>query len=166
MAAATSQPDSLLFRVVVAAENSPDSCVVSGTAAEVEAVLLRARQRGASTTMLPVDYALHSPQMEPFCAELESALAGLRHLVATAPDLPFSVDLSDLRGYHYHNGVVFAAYCPDYPVAIALGGRYDGAGKAFGRARPATGFSMDLREVARLAPAGKPLTTATGTASA
>ena len=107
------------------------------------------------TTMLPVDYAFHSPQMEPFCAELESALAGLRHLVATAPDLPFSVDLSDLRGYHYHNGVVFAAYCPDYPVAIALGGRYDGAGKAFGRARPATGFSMDLREVARLAPAGK-----------
>lgn len=65
-------------RVVVAAENSPDSCVVSGTAAEVEAVLLRARQRGASTTMLPVDYAFHSPQMEPFCAELESALAGLR----------------------------------------------------------------------------------------
>jgi histidyl-tRNA synthetase len=60
-----------------------------------------------------------------------------------------------LRGYHYHNGVVFAAYCDGYPAAIALGGRYDGAGKAFGRARPATGFSMDLREVARLVPAGK-----------
>ncbi|HQR58674.1 MAG TPA: ATP phosphoribosyltransferase regulatory subunit, partial [Azonexus sp.] len=45
---------------------------------------------------------------------------------------------------------------PGYPAAIALGGRYDGAGKVFGRARPATGFSMDLREVARLAPAGKP----------
>jgi ATP phosphoribosyltransferase regulatory subunit len=91
----------------------------------------------------------------PDLPAIAAALAGLRHLVATAPDLPFSVDLSDLRGYHYHNGVVFAAYCPDYPVAIALGGRYDGAGKAFGRARPATGFSMDLREVARLAPAGK-----------
>jgi hypothetical protein len=38
------------------------------------------------------------------------------------PELPFSFDLSDLRGYHYHNGVVFAAYCPDYPAAIALGG--------------------------------------------
>ena len=83
---------------------------------------------------------------------------GARRLASSgvgAPDLPFSIDLSDLRGYHYHNGVVFAAYCPDYPVAIALGGRYDGAGKAFGRARPATGFSMDLREVARLAPAGR-----------
>jgi len=83
------------------------------------------------------------------------ALDGLRHLIAGAPELPFSIDLSDLRGYHYHNGVVFAAYCPDYPAAIALGGRYDGAGKAFGRARSATGFSMDLREVARLVPAVK-----------
>ncbi len=91
----------------------------------------------------------------PALPAITAALDGLRHLVAAA-DLPFSVDLSDLRGYHYHNGVVFAAYCPGYPAALALGGRYDGAGKAFGRDRPATGFSMDLREVARLAPAGKP----------
>ena len=90
----------------------------------------------------------------PALPAITAALEGLRHLVSAA-DLPFSIDLSDLRGYHYHNGVVFAAYCPDYPVAIALGGRYDGAGKAFGRARPATGFSMDLREVARLAPVGR-----------
>lgn len=93
----------------------------------------------------------------PDLPAIAEALAGLRHLVEAAPDLPFSVDLSDLRGYHYHNGVVFAAYCPGYPAAVALGGRYDGAGKAFGRERPATGFSMDLREVARLAPAGKPV---------
>jgi ATP phosphoribosyltransferase regulatory subunit len=86
---------------------------------------------------------------------ITAALDGLHHLLAGAPELPFSIDLSDLRGYHYHNGVVFAAYCDGYPAAIALGGRYDGAGKAFGRARPATGFSMDLREVARLVPAGK-----------
>ena len=90
----------------------------------------------------------------PALPAISAALDGLRHLVAAATDLPLSIDLSDLRGYHYHNGVVFAAYCPEYPVAIALGGRYDGAGKAFGRARPATGFSMDLREVARLAPLG------------
>ena len=91
----------------------------------------------------------------PQLPAIATALDNLRHLLAGAPDLPFSIDLSDLRGYHYHNGVVFAAYCPGYPAAIALGGRYDGAGKAFGRARPATGFSMDLREVARLVPAGK-----------
>ncbi|MDR2189371.1 MAG: ATP phosphoribosyltransferase regulatory subunit [Azonexus sp.] len=84
---------------------------------------------------------------------IAAALDGLRHIFAAAPELPLSVDLSDLRGYHYHNGVVFAAYAAAYPAAIALGGRYDGAGRAFGRARPATGFSFDLREAARLVPA-------------
>lgn len=88
----------------------------------------------------------------PALPAITAALDGLRKLLAAAPDLPFSVDLSDLRGYHYHNGVVFAAYCPAYPSAIAMGGRYDGAGAAFGRARPATGFSLDLRELARLVP--------------
>jgi ATP phosphoribosyltransferase regulatory subunit len=92
----------------------------------------------------------------PALPAIQAAIDGLRHLIESAPELPFSIDLADLRGYHYHNGAVFAAYCPGYPAAIALGGRYDDAGKAFGRARPATGFSMDLREVARLAPAGKP----------
>jgi len=89
----------------------------------------------------------------PDLPEIRSALDTLAHLIQSVPELPLSVDLSDLRGYHYHNGVVFAAYCPGYPAAVALGGRYDGAGKSFGRARPATGFSMDLRELARLVPA-------------
>lgn len=90
----------------------------------------------------------------PALPDLVSALDGLQHLVEAAPELPFSIDLSDLRGYHYHNGVVFSAYCDAYPAAIATGGRYDGAGEAFGRARPATGFSLDLREMARLVPGG------------
>ncbi|HNC41679.1 MAG TPA: ATP phosphoribosyltransferase regulatory subunit [Nitrosomonas sp.] len=60
-------------------------------------------------------------------------------------------DLSDLRGYHYHTGIVFAAYTKGNPGPIALGGRYDEIGKSFGRSRPATGFSMDLRELSRLA---------------
>ena len=59
-------------------------------------------------------------------------------------------DLADLRGYHYHTGIVFAAYANGCSNAIALGGRYDEIGKAFGRARSATGFSMDLRELSRL----------------
>lgn len=84
---------------------------------------------------------------------IAAALATLKALAAAMPDLPLSFDLSDLRGYHYHNGVVFAAYHPGCAGAVALGGRYDGAGKAFGRARAATGFSMDLRVVAQLAPA-------------
>ncbi len=89
----------------------------------------------------------------PRLPAIDAALATLRALAAAMPDLPLSFDLSDLRGYHYHNGVVFAAYHPGCAGAVALGGRYDGAGQAFGRARPATGFSLDLRVVAQLAPA-------------
>lgn len=59
-------------------------------------------------------------------------------------------DFADLRGYHYHTGMVFAAYAKGCSNAIGLGGRYDEIGKAFGRARPATGFSMDLKELSRL----------------
>ena len=88
----------------------------------------------------------------PPLAEIERALAELAALVAAAPELPVSFDLSDLRGYHYHSGVVFAAYGGSHPGAIALGGRYDEVGLSFGRARPATGFSLDLRELVRLAP--------------
>ena len=87
----------------------------------------------------------------PALPEIVSAFSTLKQLRIALPDLPLSFDLADLRGYHYYNGVVFAAYHPDYPAAIARGGRYDGVGADFGRARPATGFSMDLREIARLA---------------
>ena len=85
----------------------------------------------------------------PDLPEIKRSLGILRQLRDALPDLPLSFDLSDLRGYHYHNGVVFAAYFPGFSSAIARGGRYDNVGKDFGRARPATGFSMDLREIAR-----------------
>ena len=61
-------------------------------------------------------------------------------------------DLADLTGYSYHTGVMFAAYCAGMPNAIARGGRYDRIGERFGRARPATGFSLDLREITEVLP--------------
>jgi len=86
----------------------------------------------------------------PKHAEITRALADLDRLTAMQ-DIPVSIDLADLRGYHYHSGAAFAAYCARLPNAVALGGRYDGVGKAFGRARPATGFTLYLLELARLA---------------
>ena len=60
-------------------------------------------------------------------------------------------DLADLGGtYQYHTGVIFSAYVDGVPNAIARGGRYDRIGRLFGRDRPAIGFSMDLRELARI----------------
>ncbi|MCF8199427.1 MAG: ATP phosphoribosyltransferase regulatory subunit [Sulfuritalea sp.] len=95
-------------------------------------------------------------ELLPESPQISAALSDLHRLADSLADLPLSFDLADLRGYHYHSGVAFAAYCSGSPAAIALGGRYDNFGKAFGRARPATGFSMDLRELARLSPNGEP----------
>ncbi|MDR0529708.1 MAG: ATP phosphoribosyltransferase regulatory subunit [Zoogloeaceae bacterium] len=92
----------------------------------------------------------------PPLPRIHSALETLSSLLTVCGERPPEIDLSDLRGYHYHSGVMFAAYVPEYPAAIALGGRYDGAGKSFGRARPATGFSLDLRELARFSKADEP----------
>jgi len=83
----------------------------------------------------------------PKTEEVRRALATLRKL-AKACKFPASFDLAELRGYHYHSGVVFDAYCDGVTGAVARGGRYDEVGKAFGRARPATGFSIDLRSLA------------------
>ena len=83
----------------------------------------------------------------PRLPELGKALETLRAL-SKASRIPVSFDLAELRGYHYHSGVVFDAYCDGVAGAVARGGRYDEVGKAFGRLRPATGFSIELRSLA------------------
>jgi ATP phosphoribosyltransferase regulatory subunit len=83
----------------------------------------------------------------PDIKTLKTALSTLRAL-AKASTVPLSFDLAELRGYHYHSGVVFDAYCNGVSGAVARGGRYDEVGKAFGRPRPATGFSIELRSLA------------------
>lgn len=60
------------------------------------------------------------------------------------PNLHIGIDVVELRSYHYHTGLMYAVYAPNRAAALAQGGRYDGIGEHFGRARPATGFSCDL----------------------
>ena len=85
----------------------------------------------------------------PAYPEVTKALLELEQAAVHLDDLAngIGIDLAELRGYHYHSGMVFAAYHANSHDAIALGGRYDDVGKSFGRARPATGFSMDLRQL-------------------
>jgi ATP phosphoribosyltransferase regulatory subunit len=87
---------------------------------------------------------------------IDDALTQLEKLAKATTALPndveLSIDLADLRGYQYHSGVMFAAYVDKLPQPIARGGRYDHVGQAFGRPRPATGFSLDLLTLANLAP--------------
>jgi ATP phosphoribosyltransferase regulatory subunit len=86
--------------------------------------------------------------------DVKNALADLEaiaeKLATRFPSLPISFDLAELRGYHYHTGMVFAAFVPSVGREIARGGRYDNIGAVFGRARPATGFSADLKLLSSL----------------
>ncbi|CAL1240128.1 ATP phosphoribosyltransferase regulatory subunit [Candidatus Methylocalor cossyra] len=93
------------------------------------------------------------PRVRAALEELE-ALAG--QLARLFPALPINFDLAELRGYHYQTGIVFAAFVPTHGREIARGGRYDDIGKVFGQARPATGFSADLKVLARLGCADAP----------
>ena len=83
-------------------------------------------------------------------AALDELLAIADTLSLRYPELPLYFDLGELRGYRYHTGVVFAAFVPSVGYAIAQGGRYDDIGADFGRARPATGFSTDLKTLVTL----------------
>ncbi len=89
----------------------------------------------------------------PELPEIAVALDDLQRVAERLNHPGMGMDLADLRGYHYHSGMVFSAYHAGSHDAIALGGRYDGLGKSFGRSRAATGFSMDLRQIYRLLPA-------------
>ena len=88
---------------------------------------------------------------------IDQALADLERIITAvnannkiSGGLELSIDLADLRGYQYHSGVMFATYVDGLPQPIARGGRYDQVGQAFGRSRPATGFSLDLLTLASL----------------
>lgn len=97
-------------------------------------------------------------QRLPQFAEIKQALQDLKHAAQRLADLDVEVsfDLAELRGYHYHSGMVFAAYAEGYAGALAQGGRYDEVGQSFGRPRPATGFSMDMRALIGIMAAAEP----------
>lgn len=99
---------------------------------------------------------------ELFAERAPEALAAVEALADVAtdirrqrPDINIYFDLAELRGYHYHTGIVFAAYVPGHGQALANGGRYNDVGEVFGRARPATGFATDLKALMALAPVAK-----------
>jgi ATP phosphoribosyltransferase regulatory subunit len=88
---------------------------------------------------------------------VHQALDNLRRIAgelhAWRPEVPVHFDLGELRGYTYKTGMVFAAFVPGWGLEIARGGRYDAIGEFFGHARPAVGFSTDLKGLIGLASA-------------
>lgn len=87
----------------------------------------------------------------PAAAEAIAQLATVASVIEQRyPEAEMYFDLSELRGYHYLTGLVFAAFSPGYGNPIASGGRYDHIGEVFGRARPATGFAVDITALSKL----------------
>lgn len=119
--------------------------LVQGLDPEVQEALLALSDLSGGAEVL-----LQAQQRLPQYAEIKSALQDLRSISQwlAGQGVEVSFDLAELRGYRYHSGLVFAVYAQGYAAPVALGGRYDEVGAAFGRARPATGFSMDLRALA------------------
>jgi ATP phosphoribosyltransferase regulatory subunit len=137
-----------LARLLAAAPDGPARRAVlalPGLFGPVPGVLAKAR------AVLPA-----SPALADALAQLER-LATARQLAGgDGLEVEIALDLGEARGYRYHSGAIFAAYVDGLPNAIGRGGRYDNVGAAFGRSRPATGFSLELRELAGLTPERPP----------
>ncbi|WP_420225249.1 ATP phosphoribosyltransferase regulatory subunit [Pigmentiphaga litoralis] len=100
-----------------------------------------------------LDVLQRAREVLPALPQIARALDALATLGRALGDQQVGIDLADVHGFQYHTGIVFAVYCPGWPNAIVRGGRYDDVSEVYGRARPATGFSLDLRELAGLLPA-------------
>ncbi|MBI3479036.1 MAG: ATP phosphoribosyltransferase regulatory subunit [Nitrosomonadales bacterium] len=137
-----------------AALQSKDSASLQALAQPLDAVLRNALLALPALYGNCAEVLAQARRLLPGHAEITAALDDLQSISTRLQPLVsrVGIDLADLRGYHYHSGMVFAAYHAGSHDAIALGGRYDDLGKSFGRARAATGFSMDLRQLYLLLP--------------
>jgi len=112
------------------------------SSASADAMLTLADLYGAA------DVVARARSVLPAIAGVDAALDDLQALISALPDASVTVDLADMgSGYSYHTGATFSIYAQGWHDALVKGGRYDGLGAAYGRARPATGFSLDLRKL-------------------
>ncbi|MEI6836771.1 MAG: ATP phosphoribosyltransferase regulatory subunit [Alcaligenaceae bacterium] len=87
-------------------------------------------------------------QVLPKLSGVASALDTLAQVIGALDDVSVGIDLADVGTYGYHSGVTFSIYADGWHDSLVQGWRYDNVSLAFGRARPATGFSLDLRKLA------------------
>ena len=87
---------------------------------------------------------------------IEQSASYLEHLNSIVEDLDkktevnIHIDLGEIQGFKYHNGIVFSAYSDLASYVLAKGGRYDGLRKSSDHDRPAVGFDLDLIAVSNL----------------
>jgi len=87
---------------------------------------------------------------------IEHSASCLEHLNSIVEDIDkktevnIHIDLGEIQGFKYHNGIVFSAYSDLASYVLAKGGRYDGLRKSSDQDRPAVGFDLDLIAVSNL----------------
>ena len=87
---------------------------------------------------------------------IEQSASYLEHLNSIVEDIDkktevnIHIDLGEVQGFKYHNGIVFSAYSDLASYVLAKGGRYDGLRKSSDQDRPAVGFDLDLIAVSNL----------------
>lgn len=101
-----------------------------------------------------VDVISQARQQLPQLPEIHKALDDLQTVADCFDNV--SVDLADVSGLNFHSGIRFAIYALGWPEILLRGGRYDDMSLSFGRSRPATGFSLDLRKVLKQMPKAEP----------
>ncbi|MCG8380701.1 MAG: ATP phosphoribosyltransferase regulatory subunit [Gammaproteobacteria bacterium] len=120
-------------------------------------LLALSRLNGDESTLLRA-----KRELEQACETVQDALSYLQKIAGElkyrCPECSIHFDLAELRGYRYHTGVVFAAFVPGRGHEVARGGRYDNIASPLGMARPATGFSTDLKSLVSLVEADTPPT--------
>lgn len=140
------------------------TCLLRGSAPDVDELLSRsdsgqeigsqiralASLSGSSDVVLAKAREILNDTGEGISAALENLQSVIDAVQITHPELKIHVDLAELRGYRYHTGMLFALY-DSSGAELTRGGRYDAIGEAFGRARPATGFSGDLVKLVQAA---------------
>ena len=98
-----------------------------------------------------LDDAIHAfDKLSPDIRKYVNEVKTLTDSIIDKFDVSINIDLSELRGYNYHTGMIYTAFVPNEGKGIAFGGRYDDIGSAFGKARPATGFSTDMKQLLEL----------------
>jgi len=137
-----------LFDALQAKDIPSAEALLAGAAEPYRAALL------ALPGLYGPDALSRAAESLPALPAITQALADMAQVAVglAGQEVAVNFDLADLRGTAYHTGLMFAAYAPGWSDALARGGRYDNVGDKFGRARPATGFSLDLRDLIRILP--------------
>ena len=120
LAGSASNGHASVAQVAIAADNGPNSTVVSGQTAAVRALLARLESDGIETRPITVSHAFHSSLMDPILAEFERTAGQITFM---APRLTL---ISNLTGHPIGQDEIDAAYWRKHlraPVQFAAGMR-------------------------------------------